>query len=94
MRYLCRLITPPGGVVVDPFLGSGTTGIAAALEGFHFIGIEQDAESVRTAVARLTYWMAQSPRSPVTRPRPRPGIRRNSGSDLQIEELPLFEEPA
>lgn len=42
MRYLCRLVTPPGGVVLDPFMGSGSTGKAALLEGFDFIGIEKD----------------------------------------------------
>jgi len=42
MRYLCRLVTPPGGTVLDPFMGSGTTGIAAAEEGFGFIGIEKE----------------------------------------------------
>jgi site-specific DNA-methyltransferase (adenine-specific) len=42
MRYLLRLITPPGGKVLDPFMGSGSTGKAAALEGFHFIGIEKE----------------------------------------------------
>lgn len=44
MRYLCRLVTQPGGVVLDPFLGSGSTGKAAILEGFRFIGIEQDED--------------------------------------------------
>lgn len=43
MRYLCRLVTPPGGVVLDPFMGSGSTGKAAMLEGFRFVGIERDA---------------------------------------------------
>lgn len=49
MRYLVKLVTPPGGVVLDPFAGSGTTGIAAIQEGFRFIGIEQDEASVQTA---------------------------------------------
>jgi site-specific DNA-methyltransferase (adenine-specific) len=40
MRWLCRLITPPGGTVIDPFMGSGSTGKAAILEGFSFIGFE------------------------------------------------------
>ena len=42
MRYLLKLVTPPGGTVLDPFMGSGSTGKAAALEGFHFIGIEKE----------------------------------------------------
>ncbi len=53
MRYLCRLVTPPGGVILDPFMGSGSTGLAARAEGFRFIGIENDAESFDTAEARL-----------------------------------------
>ena len=53
MRYLCRLVTPPGGIVLDPFMGSGSTGKAAILEGFRFIGIEREAEYVEIAKARI-----------------------------------------
>ena len=53
MRYLCRLVTPPGGTVLDPFMGSGSTGKAAKLEGFSFIGIEREAEYVAIAQARI-----------------------------------------
>lgn len=53
MRYLCRLITPPGGVVFDPFMGSGSTGKAAILEGFGFIGIERDPEYFEIACRRI-----------------------------------------
>ena len=53
MRYLCRLVTQPGGVVLDPFMGSGSTGKAAILEGFRFIGIEREAEYVEIAKARI-----------------------------------------
>lgn len=53
MRYLCRLVTPPGGVVLDPFMGSGSTGKAAMLEGFRFIGIDREAEYVEIAKARI-----------------------------------------
>jgi len=53
MRYLCRLVTPPNGVVLDPFMGSGSTGKAAMLEGFQFIGIERDAEYIKIAEARI-----------------------------------------
>ena len=55
MRYLCRLITPPKGIVLDPFMGSGSTGKAAILEGFDFIGIEQSAEYVEIAKARIEF---------------------------------------
>jgi site-specific DNA-methyltransferase (adenine-specific) len=53
MRYLCRLVTPPGGTVLDPFMGSGSTGKAAALEGFHFLGIEREAQYLDIARARI-----------------------------------------
>ena len=53
MRYLCRLVTPPGGLVLNPFTGSGSTGKAAKREGFSFIGIELQAEYVEIAKARI-----------------------------------------
>lgn len=53
MRYLCRLITPPGGIILDPFMGSGSTGRAARLEGFKFIGIEKDPDYFEIACARI-----------------------------------------
>lgn len=53
MAYLCRLVTPPGGVVLDPFMGSGSTGKAAMREGFRFIGIEREAEYAAIARARI-----------------------------------------
>lgn len=53
MRYLVRLVTPPNGTVLDPFTGSGSTGKAAVLEGFSFIGIEQSEEYVHIAKARI-----------------------------------------
>jgi site-specific DNA-methyltransferase (adenine-specific) len=53
MRYLCRLVTPPGGVVLDPFMGSGSTGKAAMLEGFRFVGVERDADYLAIAEARI-----------------------------------------
>jgi site-specific DNA-methyltransferase (adenine-specific) len=53
MRYLCRLVTPPGGVVLDPFMGSGSTGKAALLEGFKFVGIERDLAYFEIANARI-----------------------------------------
>ena len=56
MRYLCRLITPPGGLVLDPFVGSGSTAIAAMQEGFQYLGIDSDSKSVEIAKARLAHW--------------------------------------
>lgn len=53
MAYLCRLVTPPGGVVLDPFMGSGSTGKGAHAEGFHFIGIEREENFFEIAAARL-----------------------------------------
>lgn len=54
MRYLCKLITPPGGTILDPFMGSGSTGLAAKSEGFSFIGIEKEEEYLKIAEARLS----------------------------------------
>lgn len=53
MAYLCRLVTPPGGVVLDPFMGSGSTGKAALREGFRFIGCELEPEYFAIAKARI-----------------------------------------
>ena len=53
MRYLCRLVTPPGGVVLDPFMGSGSTGKAAGLEGFSFVGIEKEQSYLEIAEKRI-----------------------------------------
>ena len=53
MRYLCRLVTPPHGIVLDPFMGSGSTGKAASLEGFKFIGIERESEYMEIAKSRI-----------------------------------------
>ena len=53
MRYLCRLVTPSGGLIVDPFAGSGSTGKAATLEGFQFIGFELDPQYAAIANARI-----------------------------------------
>jgi DNA modification methylase len=76
MRWLCRLVTPPGGTVLDPFTGSGTTGCGAVLEGFQFIGIEREAEYHRIAEARIGYWSRQGPNH---RPGPRQAADPSQG---------------
>jgi site-specific DNA-methyltransferase (adenine-specific) len=53
MTYLCRLITPPNGIVLDPFMGSGSTGVSALLEGFRFCGMEMDPDYFKIAEARI-----------------------------------------
>ena len=53
MRWLCTLVTPPGGIVLDPFMGSGTTGVAALQSGFRFIGIESDPHYFDIASRRI-----------------------------------------
>ena len=59
MRHLVRLVTPPGGLVLDPFMGSGTTGIAAVREGFDFVGIEMNPEYLAIAEARIEHAKAK-----------------------------------
>ena len=60
MRWLTRLLCPPGGTVLDPFAGSGTTGAACLLEGRRFIGIERDERYVQVARARIEHWSGEA----------------------------------
>jgi site-specific DNA-methyltransferase (adenine-specific) len=55
MAYLVRLVTPKGGVVLDPFMGSGSTGKAAVREGMNFIGIEREEEYMEIAKTRIEH---------------------------------------
>ncbi len=65
MRWLVRLTVPPGGLVLDPFAGSGSTGIATVLEGGRqFIGIEREPEYVQIARARIAHWAPRSSAEP------------------------------
>lgn len=56
MRWLVRLVTPPDGLILDPFLGSGSTGIGAVIEGFRFVGIEREQNYMDIARARIEFW--------------------------------------
>jgi len=60
MRWLVRLVTQPGAVVLDPFMGSGSTGCAAALEGFDFVGMEREEEYVEIARRRIAHCSPQT----------------------------------
>lgn len=64
MRWLVKLVTPPDGLVLDPFTGSGSTGIATVLEGRQFVGIEREGDYVDVACARLTHWASAAAREP------------------------------
>jgi site-specific DNA-methyltransferase (adenine-specific) len=61
MAYLCRLITPPSGTILDPFMGSGSTGVAALREGFKFIGIELNPEYAKIAQNRIENELNKAP---------------------------------
>ncbi|NVJ14211.1 site-specific DNA-methyltransferase [Myxococcus sp. AM010] len=63
MGWLCRLITPPGGTVLDLFAGSGSTGVAALAEGFEFIGIERDPDYAEIVHARLSHALEPLPKA-------------------------------
>ena len=56
MAYLCRLVTPPNGIVLDPFMGSGSTGCAAVKEGFRFVGMELDEDYFEIATKRIEHY--------------------------------------
>ena len=59
MRWLCKLVTPPNALILDPFCGSGSTGVAAVQEGFRFLGIEREASYVEIARRRIADAAAQ-----------------------------------
>jgi site-specific DNA-methyltransferase (adenine-specific) len=82
MQYLVRLVTPPNGIVLDPFCGSGTTGIACKLEGFEFVGMEQDLEYSKIAQARIDNYVEE-----VNKPNKKTK-KENKNKDL--EQLNLF----
>lgn len=81
MRWLCRLTsTPTGGVVLDPFMGSGTTGVAALLEGRSFVGIELKAEHMKIARQRIEHYESERSVEPV----------KLTGKPSDTADLPLF----
>lgn len=81
-RFLVRLITPPNGIVLDPFCGSGTTGIACKLEGFDFIGMEQDPEYCKIAEARIENYVEE-------KKKPIKSVSKDDSADSE-NQLKLF----
>ena len=86
MRYLCRLVTPPNGIVLDPFAGTGTTGQAAIDEGFSAILIEQEPEYCATIRWRLALWLTPAPDPAALTQRnpsvPSPDANQDSSQDI------------
>lgn len=95
LSYLLRLVTPPNGTTLDPFAGSGSTGVAALSEGFNAILIEQDEEYCNIAQARCRHALNPTPETPKKNGKARNtyGFRTNKEAK-QAEDLTLFEEGA
>lgn len=91
MRWLVRLVCPPGGTVLDMYCGSGTTGFAAIEEGFSFIGIERDAKYASIATARCAYAEQMMSGLPSKRKQRRRAARK-AGRFLKGDQIPLFED--
>ena len=82
MRWLSKLVTPPGGLILDPFAGSGTTGEAAFLEGFRAILIEKETEYCDDIARRMEL---------VVNPTKREAVANTKGKISEpVEALPLF----
>jgi hypothetical protein len=69
MQYLVKMITPPNGIVLDPFCGSGTTGVACKLEGFQFVGMEQDPEYIKIAESRINNYVEENGKAKKMKPK-------------------------
>lgn len=85
MAWLCRLVTPSGGLVLDPFMGSGSTGIAAVRHGFRFVGVELDADGdgyFDIACRRITAAVEEDERAP--------RIERSIERRARAEQIDLF----
>jgi len=69
MQYLVKMITPPNGIVLDPFCGSGTTGVACKLDGFRFVGMEQDPEYSKIAESRINNYVEENGKAKKNKPK-------------------------
>lgn len=88
MQWLCRLITPPGGVILDPFMGSGSTGKAAVLEGFQFIGCEREDEYMPIATARIAWAIGATSTSAEDRP---VAAQAQPANDNHLQSVPIVD---
>lgn len=88
MQWLARLVTPPGGVILDPFMGSGSTGKAAVLEGFQFIGCEREDEYMPIATARIA-WAIGAVSKEEAQPEERPAVapQQPAANDNTVTDL-------
>lgn len=90
MRWLVRLVTQPGGIVLDPFNGSGSTGCAAILEGMRYVGIELDPDYAEIARTRITHHELKGRggiKNPWTSEAPRDGVAVTSSEPTSLESL-------
>jgi hypothetical protein len=88
--WLVRLVTPPGGTVLDPFTGSGSIGCSAVRQGFSFIGMEQHAPYVEIAEQRIRYWQQQVDKpQKQKRPRSAPVATKPEDAPLLPRAVPL-----
>jgi len=78
MRWLTRLVCPPGGTVLDPFTGSGSTGAAVLLEGRRFVGIERDGRYIPAACARIAHWATVADQPSAVHPKPKGEKKRRN----------------
>ncbi len=93
MRYLVRLVTQPDGLVLDPFAGSGSTGVACVLEGFDFLGLEQDPDYVAIAERRIAHVQQHGERWLTVRTETRQDAPERTEPD-DLAALPLFAQVA
>jgi DNA modification methylase len=91
MRHLVRLVTPPGGTVLDPFTGSGTTGMACKLEGFAFVGIELSADYAALARSRIAGAREAKPSAPRKPKAKQPRKQAPVVEPVSRRQLALFE---
>lgn len=84
MRWLCRLVTPPGGLILDPFAGSGSTGVAAIAEGFDAVLIEREAEYVADIRRRIAWAQGEGRLT---------AQEMSKVADISADDLPLFAQP-